>query len=80
MTVLLFRGSTRWRFEFVPGTFTGGGVRIGAAAAAAGILILLTVALCAAAGITMPVTAGAASFSPRSVPGRARSPPVSWSD
>jgi membrane protease YdiL (CAAX protease family) len=57
VTVLLFRGSTRWRFEFVPGTFTGGGVRIGAAAAAAGILILLTVALCAAAGIAIPVTA-----------------------
>ena len=58
VTVLLFRGSTRWHFEFVPGTFTGGGVvRIGAAAAAAGILILLTVALCAAAGIAIPVTA-----------------------
>ena len=57
VTVLLFRGSTRWRFEFVPGTFTGrGALRIGAAAAAAGILMLLTVALCAAAGIAIPVT------------------------
>ena len=57
MTVLLFRRSTRWRFQFVPGTFTGHGVlRIGVAVAAAGILLLLTVALCAAAGIAIPVT------------------------
>jgi uncharacterized protein len=57
VTVLLFRGSTRWRFQFVPGTVTGRGVlRIGAAVAAAGILMLLTVALCAAAGIAIPVT------------------------
>jgi membrane protease YdiL (CAAX protease family) len=57
VTVLLFRGSTRWDFQFVPGTFTGRGVvRIGAAAAAAVFLILLTVALCPAAGIAVPVT------------------------
>jgi membrane protease YdiL (CAAX protease family) len=57
VTVLLFRGSTQWCFQFVPGTFTGGGaLRIGAAVAAAGTFVLLTVALCGATGIAIPVT------------------------
>jgi membrane protease YdiL (CAAX protease family) len=56
-TVLVFRRSTRWRFEFVPGACTRGGVlSIGAAVAAAGLVLLLTVALCAAAGVAIPVT------------------------
>jgi membrane protease YdiL (CAAX protease family) len=57
-TVALFRHSRRWTFRFVPGSFTCAGItRITAAVAAVAAIMLLAVALCAATGVAVPVTA-----------------------